>query len=174
LEGVPEFRSVYLPDGARWQDFWDGTIHEGGRTIDSATPLDRIPVFVRSGSILPFGGVVPHSEKQAGLPLELRVYPGTNADYVLYEDAGDGYGHEKGECSWIPFHWIDAEGTLVVGPREGAYPGMPASRRFLVRLMPAGLGQDAIEAAENTAAEHAAPVELAYSGDEIRVDLHQA
>ena len=168
LKGVPEYRSVYLPDGARWQDFWDGSVHDGGRTIEAPTPLDQIPLFIRSGSILPLGGLVPHSEKQLGIPLKLRVYPGADADFVLYEDAGDGYGHEKGECSRIAFRWIDAERTLVVAAREGAYPGMDASRRFLVRLMVAGLGQDTIEASGN-AAGTAAPLELGYSGGELRV-----
>jgi alpha-D-xyloside xylohydrolase len=73
-------------------------------------------------------------------PMELRIYPGANADYTLYEDAGDGYGYEKGEHATIALHWDDAARTLTIGGRAGSYPGMQAGHDFRVVLVRAGHG----------------------------------
>ena len=97
-------------------------------------PIERIPLFVRAGSILPLGPVVTHSAAQLGQPLEVAVYPGAEAHFTLYDDAGDGYAYERGEFATIALHWDDAARVLTLHAREGAWPGMQPERRFEVRL----------------------------------------
>ena len=129
---------VYLPAGCAWWDFWTNERHEGGRTIRRLAPIDIIPVYVKAGSIIPFGPKVNHSAEKAWDNLEVRIYPGADGDYVLYEDAGDGYGYEQGEWSQIRFHWNDAAGQLTIGQREGQYPGMLQHRQFRIHLVGPG------------------------------------
>ncbi len=124
-------RRVYLPAGT-WRDFWTGQAIAGGRTVDVPAPVETMPLFVRDGSIVPMGPVVQYAGERPDAPLELRVYRGRDGAFVLYDDAGDGYGYEHGERATIPIAWDDAADTLTVGPRSGEYPGMPARRSFKV------------------------------------------
>jgi alpha-D-xyloside xylohydrolase len=124
-------RKIYLPAG-QWHDFWTGEVIVGARTFDAAAPIERMPLFVRGGSIVPLGPVVQYASEQPDAPLELRVYRGGNGKFTLYDDAGDGYAYERGERSTIPLSWDDDAGTLTIGKRVGAYPGMPATREFHV------------------------------------------
>ncbi len=101
-------RSVYLPAGAGWYDFWTGGRTAGGTQVTVPAPLDRIPLAVRAGSILPLGPVIEYAG-QATDPIELRIYPGADGDFTLYEDSGDGYGYERGAHATIPIHWNDAD-----------------------------------------------------------------
>ncbi len=128
LTGVARSRSVYLPAGTEWFDFWTGERHEGGQTILVEAPLERIPVFVRAGTILPLGPLMQHTDEDPWGPIELRVYPGRDGAFDLYEDAGDGYGYEGGEFAFVPMRWNDSRQVLTVQSREGAFPGMPPSR----------------------------------------------
>jgi alpha-D-xyloside xylohydrolase len=130
---APE-RAVYLPAGGDWYDFHSSTRFAGGNTITVPAPIERIPLFVRAGSILPLGPVVTHSAAQVGQPLEVVVYPGADAHFTLYDDAGDGYAYERGEFATIALHWDDAARVLTLRAREGAWPGMQPERRFEVRL----------------------------------------
>jgi alpha-D-xyloside xylohydrolase len=99
---------------------------QGGQEIDAIAPLDRIPLYVRAGSILPWGPEIQYaSEKPAG-PIELRIYRGADGTFNLYQDAGDGYDYEKGAHTTIPFRWSEPTRTLMIGDREGAYSEMPA------------------------------------------------
>jgi alpha-D-xyloside xylohydrolase len=132
-------RRVYLPS-ADWYDFWTGGKTRGGRTIDSPAPLDRMPLYVRAGSIVPLGPDMEWSTQKAADPLELRVYPGADADFTLYEDEGDSYRYETGAYATIPIHWNDHAKTLTIGKRSGSYPGMPASRTFHVVFVSGGHG----------------------------------
>lgn len=122
-------RTVYLPAATEWYDFWTGERTAGGREITSPAPISRIPLDVRAGSILPMGPVIEYAG-QATDPIELRIYPGGDADFNLYEDAGDGYGYEKGERAVIPMHWNDAARTLTIGARKGSFPGMKTGHVF--------------------------------------------
>ncbi len=133
------FRPVYLPAGAAWYDFWSGERTEGHSTVLVEAPLDRIPLAVRAGSILPLGPVIEYAG-QASDPIELRVYPGADADFTLYEDEGDSYRYEQGARSTIPIHWNDATRTLTFGARQGSFPGMPAGHTFNVVIVSAGHG----------------------------------
>src|SRR5450432_2136712 len=124
-------RKLYLPD-ARWYDFWDGKTLNGGRAIDAAAPIDRLPLYVRAGSILPLGPDEEWSTEKPADPIELRVYRGADGDFTLYEDENDNYNYEKGVHATIPFHWDDSKQTLTFGDRQGQFPGMLQSRTFRV------------------------------------------
>jgi alpha-D-xyloside xylohydrolase len=132
-------RVAYLPAGSDWFDFWTGERTRGGASITVPAPLDRIPLAVRAGSILPLGPVIEYAG-QASDPIELRVYPGADADFTLYEDEGDSYRYEQGAHSTISIHWSDAARTLTLGVRQGSYPGMAAGHTFNVVIVGAGHG----------------------------------
>jgi alpha-D-xyloside xylohydrolase len=124
-------RRVYLPQ-AKWYDFWSGATVSGGRDIDSAAPLDRLPLYIRGGSIVPMGPDVEWATEKPADPIELRVYRGADAEFTLYEDENDNYNYEKGSYATIPFRWDDARRVLTIGDRQGQFPGMLASRTFRI------------------------------------------
>lgn len=126
-------RSVYLPAGADWYDFYTGSRHAGGRRIEADAPLARMPLFVKAGSIVPIGPEVQHTGEKPGGPITLYVYAGRSGAFELYEDDGVTYGYEKGQFSRIPIRWDDKAGVLSIGARQGAWPGMPKQRTFRVR-----------------------------------------
>ena len=128
---------VYLPAGTQWWDFWNNQQYEGGKAVKRLAPLDIMPVFVKAGSIIPFGPKVQYTGEKAWDNLEVRIYPGADGDFVLYEDAGDGYGYEQGEFAQIRFHWNDEARTLTIDAREGNYPGMLLSRQFRIHVVSA-------------------------------------
>ncbi|MCL2078253.1 MAG: glycoside hydrolase family 31 protein [Oscillospiraceae bacterium] len=129
-------RDVYLPEGKDWFDFHTGKRYSGGQTITVETPLNKIPLFVPSGSIIPMGIVRQHALESPDAPITLRVYNGADSEFVLYEDEGDGYGYEQGEYARYSIHWEDVSGNLTVR-HEGEYPNMPQKRRFSL-LLPCG------------------------------------
>ncbi len=129
-----EYESVYLPAGHDWYELHTGRRYAGGQTIRTHAPLDVIPVFVRAGSILPLGADAQSSDEQARLPLDIVVFPGADGSFTLYNDAGDGYGYEQGECAHIPVRWDDQSGVLTLGAREGSFPGMPGEVPLRVSL----------------------------------------
>ena len=126
--------TTYLPKGAQWYDFWTGTIMKGGQTVTLTTQLDRVPMFVRAGSILPLAPEMQYIGQQAWDDLEMRVYPGANGTFTLYEDEGDNYNYERGQYTEIPFSWNDAAKTLTIGQRRGQYKGMLQQRQFRIVL----------------------------------------
>jgi alpha-D-xyloside xylohydrolase len=130
-------RHLYLPK-AKWYDFWTGHAIDGGKTVDAQATLDRLPLYVRAGSIVPMGPDVEYASEKAADPIELRVYRGADGDFTLYEDEGDNYDYEKGVYATIPIHWDEAAHLLTVGERKGRFPGMLETRTF--RLVFAGEG----------------------------------
>ena len=124
----------YLPKGATWYDFWTGKAYKGGQSITIATSFDRVPMFVRAGSILPLGPEMQYVGEKAWDNLELRVYPGADGAFTLYEDEGDNYNYEKGIYSTITFQWNDKTRTLTIHDRKGDYPGMLKHRQFTITL----------------------------------------
>jgi alpha-D-xyloside xylohydrolase len=127
--GVNEW-NVYLPKSTIWYDFWTGKHYIGGQNIKTEAPLDKIPVFVKAGSIIPIGPVVQYAGEKKWDCLEIRIYEGSNGVFALYEDEGDNYNYEKGVYSTIDFSWDDAKKTLTIGNRKGSFPEMPAERKF--------------------------------------------
>jgi alpha-D-xyloside xylohydrolase len=137
--GVVDFTATksatkYLPKGAKWYDFWTNKPYNGGQTVTLETSLDRVPMFVRAGSILPLGPEMQYVGEKAWDNLEMRIYPGADGQFTLYEDEGDGYNYEKGIYSTITFKWNDKAGTLTIGERQGTFPGMLQSRQFTLVL----------------------------------------
>lgn len=124
-------RSVYLPAGANWIDFWSGKSYNGGQTIDALAPIERLPLFVRAGSILPYGPAIQYALEKAD-PIELRVYRGANGSFTLYEDEGDNYNYEKGSYASIPISWNETKRMLTIGKRQGTFPGMLRERTFRI------------------------------------------
>jgi len=131
-------RPVYLPAGAAWYDFHTGKRLDGGQKIDAAAPLNRMPLYVRGGSIVPVGPEVQYTSEKPGGDITLLVFTGTDGSFDLYEDDGVSYGYEKGEFARIPIRYDAAAGTLTIGARSGSYPGMAEERTFKVRWIKDG------------------------------------
>ncbi|MDR0657660.1 MAG: DUF5110 domain-containing protein [Mediterranea sp.] len=130
-----KMQEVYLPEGTSWIDFWTGETYKGGQTVQKESPIDIIPLFVRAGSLIPFGPKVQYATQKKWDNLEIRIYPGADGEFVLYEDENDNYNYEKGIHSTIYFRWNDATRTLTIGSREGSFPGMLKSRKFRVVIV---------------------------------------
>lgn len=128
-------REVYLPAGNNWFDFWTGEQFEGGRNIVCDAPIDKIPILIKAGSILPMGPFLQHSTEKLADPIELRVYPGTDGNFTLFEDENDGYNYEKGIYSTIQFTWNDAAHKLTINERKGEFPGMLKERKFQIVIV---------------------------------------
>ncbi len=124
----------YLPQGTDWYDFWTNQRMKGGQSVTIQTTLDQVPMFVRAGSILPLGPEMQWVGEKSWDNLELRVYPGADGSFVLYEDEGDNYNYEKGVFSTITFQWNDKSKLLTIGARQGSYPGMLLKRQFTIVL----------------------------------------
>jgi alpha-D-xyloside xylohydrolase len=160
-EPAASTRRLYLPE-ARWYDFWSGTSIEGGHTLDAAAPLERIPLYIRAGSIVPMGPDEEWSDQKPADPIELRIYRGADSDFTLYEDENDTYNYENGAYATIPLHWDDAKHTLTIGERHGKFPGMLEHRTFRVVFVSEnhGVGVDATDEADKT---------VEYSGEPVSV-----
>jgi alpha-D-xyloside xylohydrolase len=133
-------RSLYLPTAPVWYDFWTGARVQGGKDVDANAPLDRIPLYVRGGSIIPMGPEVEYAMEKLAGPIELRVYTGADASFNLYQDEGDNYDYEHGTQAVIPLTWNEAKKTLTIGDRSGNFPGMPAKLEFKIVRVSAGKG----------------------------------
>jgi alpha-D-xyloside xylohydrolase len=158
-------QSVYLPSGsASWYNFWTGETSPDGRRVEVAAPIETLPLFIRPGSILPLGPFLQYSNEKPANPIELRIYPGANGSFTLYEDEGDSYRYEKGVYAMIPFAWDDAAKTLTIGPRQGDFPGMLKERTFNVVLVKNTHG--------NGIAVAGTPDQVVkYSGTELKVKM---
>jgi len=130
----------YLPKGTVWYDFWTGKQYKGGQDVTIETAFDRVPMFVRAGSIVPMGPEMQYVGEKSWDNLELRVYPGADGQFVLYEDEGDSYNYEKGAYSIINIKWNERARTLTIGTRQGTFRDMLQERRFTI-LTPEGKQQ---------------------------------
>ena len=155
-------REVYFPEGG-WYDFYTGAYIAGGQTLTADAPYERIPLYVRAGSIIPFGPDMQWSDEKPADNIRLYVYAGRDADFTLYEDDGVTYGYEKGAYATIPIHWDDASRTLTIGARKGSFPGMLEERTFTVVVVdpahPAGFVPDAFG------------TEVLYDGKSLQMNL---
>lgn len=128
-------RKVYLPASAGWYDFYSGKYLEGGQIIEAGAPLEKIPLFVKEGSIIPIGPEIQYTDEKPADPLTLYVYAGSNGYFELYEDESVNYNYEKGKYSTIPFSYDDESYTLTIGKINGSYPGMLKNRTINVVLV---------------------------------------
>ncbi len=124
----------YLPKGANWYDFWTGKQYKGGQNVTLTTRFDQVPMFVRAGSILPLGPEMQYVGEKSWDNLEIRLYPGADGEFSLYEDEGDNYNYEQGYYSNIIFTWTDRTRTLHISARQGGYKGMILERKFTLVL----------------------------------------
>lgn len=154
---------VYLPQTpGGWFDFWTGENLGSGRTVSSPAPLQRIPLHLRAGSIVPLGPVKTFAAESPADPIDLRIYPGADGAFTLYEDEGLNNRYESGARAEIPIRWDNAARRLTFGPRQGAFPGMLLSRTFRVVWVRPGHGI-------GPAAPAVADVELRYDGHELAI-----
>lgn len=130
-------RNVYLPAGTNWYDFWTNEKIKGGQEIIRKTTIDMIPLYVKEGAIIPFGPKVQFAAEKKWDNLEIKVYPGKDGSFVLYEDEFDNYNYEKGAYSEIEFLWNETSKRLTISNRKGQYNGMLTSRKFTI-VMPNG------------------------------------
>ncbi len=157
-------RKVYLPGAYGWYDMRSGGYYAGGEVVDAAAPYDYMPVFVREGSVIPFGPEMQYASEKPADPLTLYVYGGSDGSFVLYEDEGDNYNYETGAYSLIPFTYSEADNTLTAGARTGEFAGMLQNRTFNV-----------VKVSEKRAVkldfDRAPDVTINYTGVEITVKL---
>ncbi len=125
-------RAVYLPAGTEWYDFWTNEKYAGGQTIVAAAPIERIPIFVRAGSILPLGAQVPSTATHQVLS-EVRVYPGHDVHFVLYDDDGITYGYERGQGKSATMVWDEATSRLSVAGARGVVGDLDHLTRIVGR-----------------------------------------
>lgn len=123
--------AVYLPNDGAWHDFWMG---------ERIAPGDRVPLYVRAGSVVPLGPAVQYAAERSAARVELRVYTGASGAVTLYEEHGDSYRYERGVHATIPIAWDEAAGALPIGARAGRFPGMLARRTFRVVWVRPGPG----------------------------------
>lgn len=123
---------IYLPEGSSWYDFWTNEKYNGGKVFLLSTTIDKIPLFVKAGSIIPIGPQVQYATEKKWDSLEIRIYPGANGTFLLYEDENDNYDYEKGEFSTISFSWDDVKKILIIHDRNGVFPGMLSERNFKI------------------------------------------
>jgi alpha-D-xyloside xylohydrolase len=122
-------REVYFPAGL-WYDFYTGDPIPGGERRTVEAPYERMPLYVRAGSIVPVGPAMEWSDQKPADNLLLLVYAGADAHFTLYEDDGLTYGYERGEYSTIDLDWDNTARTLTIGERKGTYPDMLHNRKF--------------------------------------------
>jgi alpha-D-xyloside xylohydrolase len=156
--------SVYLPKAAGWYDLWTGKHFNGGQTVKAAAQNDKIPVFVKAGSIVPMGKLIQYTSQKPADTLEVRIYKGANGEFKLYEDEGDNYNYEKGRHTEISFNWDEKKSVLIIGNRQGAYQGMLVKRNFRIVLV------DNQKATGAELTKHADRV-LEYNGKQLSVKL---
>jgi alpha-D-xyloside xylohydrolase len=119
----------------KWYDFWTGKSLTGGQTIAAQAPIETMPLYVKAGSIVPMGPFLQYATEKPADTIELRIYPGANGQFTLYEDENETYSYEKGVHSTITLSWDDQAKTLTIRKREGSFPGMLVKRTFNVVLV---------------------------------------
>jgi alpha-D-xyloside xylohydrolase len=123
---------TYLPAGSDWYDFWTHERLHGGTTVAKDVPLDIFPLYVRAGAIVPMGPVVQYATERPDAPYEIRVYPGADGKFTVYEDDNETYDYEKGRYATYDLVWNDAARTLSIGARKGTFKGLVKARKLNV------------------------------------------
>ena len=149
---------TYLPAGADWYDFWTNERFAGGRTVKMNCPLDAFPLHVRAGSIVPMGPALQYATERPDAPYEIRIYPGADAKFTLYEDDNETYDYEKGQYATYDLVWHDATRTLSIGARHGSFPGLVERRALGIVLIGPGTAS--------------VPKSATYAGQPLEVSFH--
>ncbi len=131
-------RDVYFPNNGGWYYLYTGEYIAGGQKVNVNAPFERMPVFVREGSILPIGPEIEYTSQKKADYIKLYVYTGVDGSFELYEDEGANYSYEDGAFSIIPFSYNEELKTLTIGERKGEYEGMLAERQFEVIFVKKG------------------------------------
>ena len=152
---------VYLPKSASWYDFWTDKHFNGGQTINTDSPIDKIPIFVKAGSIIPIGKIVQYVDEKSADILEIRIYKGADGKFDLYEDEGDNYNYEKGKYTIIPFEWNEKGQTLIIKNRYGSFTGNLLKRIFNIILISENKG----------IANHVSSVEKKVFYDGVKIEM---
>ena len=155
-EAQQKTKKIYLPKGTDWYDLWTSEVIQGGQEIERATPIDIIPIYVKSGTILPLplAEKVQYATEKKWDDLYLLIYTGKDGEFTLYEDENDNYNYEKGAYSTIKMTWNDQEKTLTIDKREGSFNGMLETRTFKIKLI--GTNREK---------------EVTYTGNELKIKL---
>ena len=140
LPKIPS-RKIYLPEtSGGWYDFWTGEKIKGGQYIKRPTPLDILPIHVRAGSIVPMGPQLQYAMEKPMDPIELRIYRGADGYFTIYEDDGETYNYEKGECDLIHIKWKDREQKLVIDEKVRRYSSASKEKTFHIVWVEEGYG----------------------------------
>ena len=123
-------RSVYFPKQSGWYNLYTGEYIQGGQSLVVDAPYERIPVFVREGSIIPYGPEIQYCDEKPADLINLYVYAGKNGQFQLYEDEGVNYNYEKGKYLTIDITYDDASKTVTFGQQKGKFQGSLKQRRF--------------------------------------------
>ena len=155
IKNKDKTREVYLPQGANWYDFWTNVKYKGGESITANAPIEHIPLFVREGSIVPFAPVMQYNDEYPDAEWTIRIYPGADGKFKIYEDSGDGYDYEKGEFSTWELNWNNESLVLNISERKGNFPEMVKSRKLKLILI-----------SKNTQEK-----EIHYTGNALKIDF---
>lgn len=129
-------RSVYLPEGSWWYDYYTDSVYIGGQTVMADAPYERIPLYVPSGAVLVSGNDVNYTDEHPADELTVDCYAGTDGRFMLYEDDGISNAYLNGEYSVIPISFTETDYGVdfTIGKRQGGFKGMVSERRFNIRL----------------------------------------
>ena len=151
-------REVYFPECEGWYDYYTGKFQEGGVRKEVDAPYERMPLYVRAGSIVPTGPVMQWSDEKPAYVINLYVYQGADGEFTLYEDENVNYNYENGAYTMIDFAYSDSDQKLKIGARRGAFPGMLEERTFnVIKISKAGTSQ---------------PLEIKYTGEPVEVPMN--
>src|ERR1017187_166633 len=157
-------RKVYLPKGADWFDFWTGKKLSGGQAIDAAAPIDIMPLYVKAGSIVPMGKVMEWATQKPEDTIELRIYPGADGSFTLYEDVNETYNYENGQYATFTFKWNNAAKILSITNRKRSFPGMLQKRIFNVVVVNENKGAGVAETRQIDKV-------IMYNGKDVNIKL---
>ncbi|WP_346860144.1 TIM-barrel domain-containing protein [uncultured Draconibacterium sp.] len=156
-------RDVYFPNNGGWYDMYTGKFIAGGQKLNVEAPYERMPLFVREGSVLPVGPEIEYTAQKTDAPIDLFVYTGKDGSFELYEDEGTNYDYEKGEFSVIAISWNEADGELTIGKRKGEFEGMAKEQAFRVVFVSKN---NPVSIDEEVKAKV-----ITYTGEELKVSL---
>lgn len=132
ISGVEKQRKVYLPLGVDWYNYWTNELYQGNQEITALAPIDILPLYIKAGTILPLANPMQYTGECDEAHIRLRIYPGTDGSFELYQDEGDNYNYEMGSFSVIKLYWTESNKTLKITNREGSYFNMPECIEFQI------------------------------------------